>query len=63
MICPKYKSGLLTQSMSYERIKEGNAECDQGECGQWDEKHGQCCIKTIAQLKVMISGLVSTHPA
>ena len=61
MKCPMYKSALLTQPNAYERIKEGDAECDRKECGQWDEKHGCCAIVTIAQLK--ISGLINTHPA
>jgi len=63
MRCPRYKASLLTQSNGFERIREGDAECDQQECGQWDEKHDQCCVKTMAQREVSISGVVSTHPA
>ncbi len=59
MICPKYKAGLLAQPSSYERIREGDAECDRQKCGQWDEEHGQCAILTLSQLKV--SGKVNIH--
>ncbi len=59
MICPKYKSALLNQPDSDERIKDGDAECDEKICAQWDEKHGCCCIKTLSELK--ITGGVNTH--
>lgn len=62
MICPKYKAALITRpdDKSYERIREGDAECDREQCGQWDEKNKQCCILTLSQLR--ITGGINTHP-
>ncbi len=60
MICPQYKAALLTDKNGYERIKEGDAECDREGGEQWDTKNKQCCLKTLSQLK--ISGGVNTHP-
>ncbi len=37
------------------------SECMKLDCAWYDNAKEQCCIKTLAQLKV--SGLVSTHPA
>jgi len=59
MICPlKFNSAI-----------NGPCLCEQAECEWWDDKSnynfetktytGQCCIKTLSQLKV--SGGINTH--
>ena len=59
MICPKYKAAV----MSF----QGNTDycdcfitCDEEECALWDKAKGQCCIKTLSELK--ISGGIKTFP-
>lgn len=36
------------------------SDCIKEDCAWWDEKKGQCCIKTLSQLE--INGGINTHP-
>lgn len=56
MICPlKNLAKLLNPTMH----KLYTDDCLPNECAWWDAKEKQCCIKTIATLRV--SGVITTH--
>jgi len=58
MICPLQKTIIGKDRDNIDIPYFG--ECLHEICAWWDEKRKQCCIKTLAQLKV--SGSVNTHP-
>ena len=65
MICPiKNHARLINPNAARIYTDECGDSCSDKErpiiCALWDEKKNQCCIKTLAQLKL---GVISTHPA
>ncbi len=40
-----------------------DSSCMKGECAWYDNANEQCCIKTLSQPRIKVSGVVTTHPA
>ena len=60
MICPTYKAALLPEKNGFDRVKEGDAECDRESCMLWSDKRKKCGL--IAVGEVTIDGNIRTHP-
>jgi hypothetical protein len=60
MLCPLKKSEYIEDRYNTGHSYLTDCDCDENSCAWWDTKKGQCCIKTLSELK--ISGMINNAP-